>query len=138
MNPRRGRFSPALLLPGAMLVALAAPQAEATGRAAPQLPACQATGSEYLAPALDNAAACARFLAALDAALADLGSSPAARAGLSVALTFSRNGFGRADLSRDGGAESLGRMGVASMDRPLDTAAIDRLAAVVARSLVQE
>jgi len=102
---------------------------------APSPVECTAQGAELFQPALADDEACAAFAAALDALLAQAGPGPAAREGIAVALRFTRTGVACADVSRDG--EALFDASVATMDRPMEPAMIERLAAQVARLLLE-
>lgn len=106
--------------------------------AAERAPACTAEGTGLLSPAMDSAAACARFSASLDTAVAQGGGSPQASKGLAVKLSFRRPGIATAlvSMTDPGATPREFDANVAVSDRPLAPQDIERLAADVARRLL--
>lgn len=106
--------------------------------AAGQVAACSAQGSERLSPPIDAAAACARFSAALDAALAQAGASAHARDGMAVRLAFRAPGIATAlvSIAQPGAPAREFDANLAVSDRPLAPQDIEHLATDVARRLL--
>ena len=96
---------------------------------------CHDTGGEHLSPALADGQACAAFVPAFQAAVAASGGGATIPAHISVELTFTRNGVARAEVQRAGEGLPWFDASLAVSDRPLDQAAVERLAARVAERL---
>ncbi|WAT17998.1 hypothetical protein OZN62_00010 [Aurantiacibacter sp. MUD11] len=120
------------------MVATGCSEARASGEAAghPSPPACTATGAEVLTPPMSDVAACDAFVLALDEALAEQGDVDVPA--ITVDLRFSANGVARAEVRHVGEANTWFDANVAMMDRPLDRAAIDRLAAYVVQRIRED
>lgn len=121
-------FAAASLLPVSSLVAQ-----ESGDRA--MFVICRDTGGENISPAMASGEACAAFVPAFQSAVAAGGGPAAVPAHVSVDLTFTRTGVARAEVQRAGEGLPWFDASLAVSDRPLDQAAVERLAVRVAERL---